>query len=251
MSADSAPLSGRPQRPWLRALLWLIALTAGLLVGAAAGYYYGHPNAPSTQPGGIMLSAEQATADEAAVRQNQAENRYLRSQLDTADGELVVERAARQAMEVQLHEVQEELGRVRERLAFFEQLLPPGPEGSVDIRGVQLQREGHGLTYQVLLMRSGRGEMPFSGALRFQALGTLRGESITVDLTPMQLETDAVASRSAAPAGNVGLVPVQFDQYQRSQGILQLPEGFVPDTVTVSVLEGTTVRASRSVKLEF
>jgi hypothetical protein len=46
------------------------------------------------------------------------------------------------------------------------------------------------------------------------------------------------------------LLALQFDQYQRSQGILAIPEGFVPESVTVSVLEGETVRATRSVKLE-
>ncbi|CFO06121.1 integral membrane protein [Bordetella pertussis] len=53
------------------------------------------------------------------------------------------------------------------------------------------------------------------------------------------------------PEAGASLLALQFDQYQRSQGLLDLPDGFVPETVTVSVLEDTTVRATRTVKLEF
>ena len=75
----------------------------------------------------------------------------------------MIERAARQELETQLRAAQAEVGRVRDQLAFYEQLLPPGPEGSVDIRGAQVERAGQGLRYKVLLMRSGRnGGAPFS-----------------------------------------------------------------------------------------
>jgi len=231
---------------WLTALC---VLAVGLALGAAAGYRHGRQSASSADT--VVVTAEQIAAQDAAIRQAQAENRFLRAQLDTADGEIAVERAARQELETQLRAAQEELGRVRDRLAFYEQLLPPGPEGAVDIRGAEVQREGQGLKYRVLLMRSGRGEAPFVGMLRFQAAGVLKGETVSVDLAPMQLKPDAAASAGAASAAAGGPLALQFDQYQRSEGVLELPEGFVPETVTISVLEGTTVRASRTIKLAF
>jgi len=177
--------------------------------------------------------------------------RYTQGQLDTADGELVIERAARQELETQLRAVQAEVGRVRDQLAFYEQLLPPGPEGSVDIRGVQIDREGGGLRYKVLLMRSGRnGGASFAGALRFQATGVLKGETVTVDLAPLQVKAETGPVTVTGESTTAASLALQFDQYQRSQGVLAVPEGFVPESVTVSVLEGDTVRASRSIKLE-
>lgn len=227
----------------------LCLLLAGLAVGAAGGYRYARQAAAPSNT--VVITAEQVAAKDAAIHQSQAESRFLRAQLDTADGEIAIERAARQELETQLRTIQDELGRVRDRLAFFEQLLPPGPEGAVDIRGVEIQREGRGLKYRVLLMRSGRGETPFTGMLRFQAAGVLKGETVSVDLAPMQLKADTPADPGAVPASAGGPLALQFDQYQRSEGVLELPEGFVPETVTVSVLEGSTVRASRNVKLEF
>lgn len=231
---------------WLAALC---LLAIGLALGAAGGYRYARQSAAPADT--VVITAEQAAAQDAAIRQGQAESRFLRAQLDTADGEIAVERAARQELETQLRGVQEELGRVRDRLAFFEQLLPPGPEGAVDIRGAEIQREGQGLKYRVLLMRSGRSDTPFTGMLRFQAAGVLKGETVSVDLAPMQLKADTPADPGAVPAAGGGPLALQFDQYQRSEGVLELPEGFVPETVTVSVLEGSTVRAARTIKLAF
>ncbi|KNE27508.1 DUF6776 family protein [Achromobacter spanius] len=248
MPADSASPSPPPRsRSGLRRML--AGALIGLLVGGSAGYGYALRQARPQDA--VVISKQQAEAQAEAMRQQGAQLRYTQSQLDTADGELVIERAARQELETQLRTAQAELGRVRDQLAFYEQLLPAGPEGSVDIRGVQIDREGGGLRYKVLLMRSGRnGGAVFAGALRFQATGVLGGETVTVELAPMQVKAEAGPVTATGESTSAASLALQFDQYQRSQGILAIPEGFVPESVTVSVLEGETVRASRSVKLE-
>lgn len=224
-------------------------LLLGVLVGGIAGFF--HARQLYRPQDAVVISVQQAEAQDEAMRQQATQLRYIRGQLDKADGELVIERSARQELETQLHAAQAELGRVRDQLAFYEQLLPPGPEGSVDIRSMQIDREGGGLRYKVLLMRSGRnGGTPFAGALRFQATGVLKGETVTVDLAPMQLKAETGLVTATGENLTAASLALQFDQYQRSQGILAVPDGFVPENVTVSVLEGETVRASRSVKLE-
>ncbi|WP_442880375.1 DUF6776 family protein [Achromobacter sp. ESBL13] len=248
MSVD-APSSHPPSRPAGGMLRIFAGLLIGVLLGGAVGYGYALRQA--RPPDALVISTQQAEAQAEAMRQQSAQLRYTQSQLDTADGELVIERSARQELETQLRVVQAEVGRVRDQLAFYEQLLPAGPEGSVDIRGVQIDREGGGLRYKVLLMRSGRnGGTPFAGALRFQATGVLKGETVTVDLAPMQVRAETGPVTATGETTTAASLALQFDQYQRSQGILAVPEGFVPESVTVSVLEGETVRASRSVKLE-
>lgn len=231
----------------------MLRIVAGLLIGVLLGGTagYGYALRQARPPDALVISTQQAEAQAEAMRQQNAQLRYTQSQLDTADGELVIERSARQELETQLRVAQAEVGRVRDQLAFYEQLLPAGPEGSVDIRGVQIDREGGGLRYKVLLMRSGRnGGTPFAGALRFQATGVLKGETVTVDLAPMQVKAETGPVTTTGETTTAASLALQFDQYQRSQGILAVPEGFVPESVTVSVLEGETVRASRSVKLE-
>ncbi|WMD18661.1 hypothetical protein RAS12_18755 [Achromobacter seleniivolatilans] len=247
MSADSsAPLSSGSPRGWLRLFAGLLI---GVLLGSSAGYFYARQLYRPQDA--VVITSQQASDQEEAMRQQTTQLRYTRGQLDTADGELVIERAAREELEAQLLTAQAELGRVRDQLAFYEQLLPPGPEGSVDIRSVQIERDGGGLRYKVLLMRSGRnGGTPFAGALRFQATGVLKGETVTVDLAPMQVKAETGPVTVTGESTSAASLALQFDQYQRSQGMLAVPEGFVPENVTVSVLEGETVRATRSVKLE-
>ena len=133
---------------------------------------------------------------------------------------------------------------MRDQLAFYEQLLPPGPEGSVDIRGAG-RAPGRACAGAADAQRPQWRRAVF-GALRFQAVGTLKGETVTVELAPMQVKSET----TPAPDGVAAGLALQFDQYQRSQGMLALPEGFVPESVTITVLEGDTVRATRSVKLE-
>ncbi|WP_430795319.1 DUF6776 family protein [Achromobacter spanius] len=247
MPADPAARS--PSRSHGAVLCLCVMLLLGVLVGGAAGFF--HARQLYRPQDAVVISVQQAEAQDEAMRQQATQLRYIRGQLDKADGELVIERSARQELETQLHAAQAELGRVRDQLAFYEQLLPPGPEGSVDIRSMQIDREGGGLRYKVLLMRSGRnGGTPFAGALRFQATGVLKGETVTVDLAPMQVKSEAGPVTATGENLTAASLALQFDQYQRSQGILAVPDGFVPESVTVSVLEGETVRASRSVKLE-
>ncbi|NMK47609.1 DUF6776 family protein [Achromobacter sp. Bel] len=247
MSADF-PDTPQP-RPAGGLLRVAAGLLVGLLLGGVAGYF--HAQRQAQPQDAVVISAAQAEAQQEAMRQQATQLRYTQGQLDTADGELVIERSARQELEAQLRAVQAEVGRVRDQLAFYEQLLPPGPEGSVDIRGVQIDREGGGLRYKVLLMRSGRnGGASFAGALRFQATGILKGETVTVDLAPMQVKAETGPVTATGESTTAASLALQFDQYQRSQGLLAVPDGFVPESVTVSVLEGDTVRASRSIKLE-
>lgn len=328
------PVAGSASRRSWRWLPWALVLAAGIAAGAAAGYFRAQSHV--VPEGSVLLTQTQLAARDQALAQRETEIRFLRAQLDTADGEIAVERAARLELEAQLREAQADVGRGRDQLAFYEQLLPPGPAGSLDIRGAEFVREGAGVRYKILMMRSGRSETPFLGELRFEAAGLLNGETVSVPLTSLQVAasenttvpsvpvngaasaaakpeapaagangqakeqasaaasapansaasaaaTAAAASNAAAPLASAatgaapaasvpaltgnGLSPeaaaavakvsdggpfdLHFDQYQRSQGVLAVPPGFVPEAITVSVLENGTVRATRTVKLEF
>lgn len=223
----------------------LSGLAAGIVLGAAAVLGYQYTVAPA---GG--LTAEQGAALQADAARGRADTQFLRSQLDTADGELAVERAARRELDEQMRAAQADAGQLRDRLAFYEQLLPPGPEGTVDVRRFDLESQPQGLRYRVLLMRSGRaGSAPFVGTLQFMAEGVKHGENVTIELTPLQSRGDEPAP--AAREATSGVLALDFDQYQRNQGVLGIPDDFVPVSVTVNVLEGTVVRASRVTRLSF
>ncbi|CAK7044939.1 MAG: hypothetical protein KER_01854 [Kerstersia gyiorum] len=225
------------------ALAIVLALVLGLVTGVAGGWFWAQarPQSP-VQGAGALLEP-----DEVLVR-NMEELALLRSQLATRDGELAVERAARQRLEEQLTGLQRDLGAERDRLAFFEQLLPSGPGGSVDIRSASFERFGSALQYRVLLMRNGKFDAPFQGNLRFMATGLDNGKAATRELRPMQAEPGGQPVPDAPD--DAAEHELRFDQYLSAKGVLWIPAGFVPESVTVQVLEGGAVKTAYRVELE-
>lgn len=188
------------------------------------------------------------------VRSNQA---ALQAQRNVLESQLAVERSTRQSLEAILQGTQRELGAARDQIAFFNELLPPGPEGSISIRGFDVHPQGDLLGFRVLLMRHGAGAAPFQGVLQFQATGTMPDTegTVTVNLEPARAMVAgnptgvSPENPGQTPAQPGSVLALQFDQFQRSAGLLQLPTGFEPEEIMVNVLEGDTLRVSRT--LEF
>ena len=166
---------------------------------------------------------------ESALAQNKTDLATVHTTLDAAYGQLAVEKSTRWGLEAALQQAQTELGRARDQLAFFEQLLPAGPDGAVSIRAFELEQQGSALQYQVLLTRNASDGAVFDGLLRFASKGVKEGRTVHLTLEPGQT--------------------LNFDQFRRSTGLLRLPAGFVPESVTLDVLRAGKVHASHTVAL--
>ena len=197
----------------------------------------------------------QLRTESAALLQERSELELERartvSPVEQAQRALLTERAARLELEKILVSVQSELGRTQDQLAFFEDLLPPGPHGALDIRAVDIEQHPEGLRYQVLLMRSGKATKRFVGALQFVATGHCRGDveasEQMVILQPLLAEPAQAAEKGLGTQR--AALRLDFAQFQRGQGLLALPPRFAPKSVTVRVLEGDIVLASKVVAL--
>jgi hypothetical protein len=237
-----------------QAHLWVLGGAAFLFVlgGLLVACFRQGPVAESQQ---LQLRTERA----ALLQQRfelEAERTQVTSQFNEMQRALLTERATRLELEKILTNVQTELGRTQDQLAFFEDLLPPGPQGALDIRAVEIAQHAEGLQYRVLLMRSGKATKPFVGTLQFIAKGYCRVAGVvaeqTIVLQPLLAEAPQVqtqppgAKQTEAQQVALGL---EFAQFQRGQGLLALPPGFAPKFVTVRVLEGGIVLASKVVAL--
>ena len=273
-----------------RARVWVVSggvllVLGGLLVACVM-------QGPSTGAQRLQLRTERAALEQERT-ELEAERTQTTSQFNQAQRALLTERATRFELEKILANVQLELGRTQDQLAFFEDLLPPGPQGALDIRAVEVRPHAEGLHYRVLLMRSGKAAKPFVGALQFVAKGYCRGDGDAPEQTiilqpllakPLQADQEGGVSQSPhaqAPLAESpgtqatgtqvqgtrpqGTQPQQaepqqtesqkaalrldFAQFQRGQGLLAIPPGFAPKSVTVRVLEGDIVLASKVVAL--
>jgi hypothetical protein len=236
----------------------LLAWVTGAVVLAGAGALVGAYVAgrPGNEDLALQLKSERMARGQAEADWD-AQLKAAARRAEQVQGELGVERAARIELERSLQNAEKDLGQMRDKLAFYEQLLPPGPQGSIDVRAFEVQPQADALSFRVLLMRSGKPGDRFSGSLQFVATGLRDGQSETVVLKPLQAQIKA-AEPGVPPAGQSGMraadqapdvLKLEFEQFQRGQGLLAVPEGFTPQTVTVRVVEGDIILASRRVDL--
>jgi len=235
-TSASQAIARRYRTRRLRYALWLGILVLGLILGASvARHWFGNE---ALRQYDVLKSQTQAQLNQA-----RAQLAAARAQNDALQGQLMVEESTRRGLVTSLADAQAELGQLHEQLAFFDQLLPPGPKGAVSIRALEIEHVGPILQYKVLLMRNAQEDVPFSGRMQFVAKGLRQGKPATVTLDPVRLPGNEPAE--AAPA----TLALSFDQFQRGAGVLGIPPDFTPQTVTLNVLEGDTLRVSRTVNL--
>lgn len=237
--------------PFKAFAFWVMGAFALIAGGLAAGIFLVQRPGPDSLE--LQLRTQQVA--EAQVRSAlEAQIDAALAQTEQTRQELTIERAARAELEKNLSVLQEELGRMKDYLAFYEQLLPPGPQGAIALRAVEFERQDQTLQFRVLLMRSGKPGERFNGRLQFVATGLRDGQELTSVLLLKQGGPDFAASRSplnslGATAQDQDSLALSFDQFQRSQGVLALPADFQLTSVVVSVLSGEIVLASRKVDL--
>lgn len=173
----------------------------------------------------------------------------LQASLLAAQGQLTIEQSAKEHLTEQLVAAQQDVGMLQQNLAFFEQLIPENSKpAAISVRSMEVARQGDTLRYHVLVMRNRPSTEEFSGSLEFSATGTKDGSGATI---PLEIAENASISGNTANAASTDASPtvLKFQQYQRASGLLAIPPGFEPESVTVRVLEGKTVRSEHTIGL--
>lgn len=144
---------------------------------------------------------------------------------------LTAEKAAQEKMVAQIRKLEVDNRLLRDDLGFFEKLLPASGSESAAIRGLQAEAlSDMQLKWQVLVIQPVKDAPVFNGKLELTINGTLAGKPWT----------------TALPGGAQAL---QFKQYRRIEGVLDLPPLAVVKTVTAKVVEGAVVRSVQTVSL--
>lgn len=208
----------------------------------------------------LKSDIERAQEEEDAARQREKamqeeldktrqEQLRLQASLLAAQGQLTIEQSAKEHLAEQLVAAQQDVGMLQQNLAFFEQLIPENSKpAAISIRSMEVARQGDALRYHVLVMRNRPSTEEFSGSLEFSATGTKDGSGATISLETAE---NASTSGSTANAASTDSSPtvLKFQQYQRASGLLAIPPGFEPESVTVRVLEGKSVRSEHTIGL--
>lgn len=165
------------------------------------------------------------------VEKVRGERDRLQSILNTSGSAIVVERAAQEKLSMQIRSLETENRALREDLGFFEKLMPASGNEAVAIRGLQAEvLAGTQLKWQVLVIQPVKNPAEFRGKLEVNFSGTLDGKPWMMPL----------------PGGPQVL---QFRQYRRVEGMVDLPPQAVVKNVSARVVEGSVSRAVQNVSL--
>jgi len=150
---------------------------------------------------------------------------------NTSGSLLTAERAAQEKMAAQLRVLEADNRALRDDLGFFEKLIPSTGQEGVSIRGLYAEVVGERqLKWQVLVLQPVKNAPEFKGQIELTLSGLENGKPWTM----------------ALPGGPQAL---QFRQYRRIEGIVDLPPQTVVKNVSARLVEGTATRAVQNIKL--
>ncbi len=171
----------------------------------------------------------QALREQVVVLQRERDK--AQSVANTAQSLVTAEKAAQEKFVAQVRQLEGDNRLLRDDLGFFEKLLPGGANESSLLRGLQAERLSDlQMRWQVLVIQPVKNAPTFTGQLDITFSGTLAGKPWMMSLPP-------------------GGHALDFKQYRRLEGVIDLPAQAVVKTVTAKVLEGATVRSVQTVKL--
>ncbi len=168
-----------------------------------------------------------------------AENTRLREERDqaqsvmnTSGSLMTAEKAAQTKLASQIKALEAENQSLRDDLGFFEKLIPSTGTEAVAIRGLQAEvlPAGAQLKWQVLVIQPVKNAPEFKGRLELVIAGTVNGKSWSTQL----------------PGGGT---PLQFRQYRRVEGMVDLPPQAVVKSVSAKVVDGQATRAMQTISL--
>ena len=223
----SAPrMAVRSAMPW--PFRWLImAIVLGFCAAVGLWAFEFGKNIAGLDTSGkeelIQLRAEAARLRE--------ERDKAQSVANTSGSLLTAERATQEKLAGQIRVLEADNRVLRDDLGFFEKLIPSTGQDGVSIRGLYAEVVGERqLKWQVLVLQPVKNAPEFKGQIELTLTGLLNGKPWTM----------------ALPGGPQAL---QFRQYRRIEGIVDLPPLAVVKNVSARLVEGTATRAVQSIKL--
>lgn len=221
----SAPrMAVRSAMPW--PLRWAVAAIVLGFCGAIALWAFEFGKSIAGLDSGAREELLRLRADAQKLRE---ERDKAQSVLNTSASLLTAEKAAQDRMAAQIRTLEAENRQLRDDLGFFERLIPASGGEAVAIRGLQAEvLAGTQLKWQVLLIQPVKNASEFRGKLEVKLAGTLAGKPWMMDVAGGQL---------------------QFRQYRRVEGMVDLPAQAVVKNVSAKVVEGSVTRAVQSIPL--
>ncbi len=218
------------RQPWRR-MLALVA--AGIAIGAA-GYFLSEHRQETRDAQVTRLEMERKSM----LRENKQlieENDDMKARVAILERSKQIDGKAYADVDTYLKQLQGEILELREEVAFYRGIVSSNETKGVLIHTFIVEREGStdAYRYSLVLTRNMRNDRLISGTVNLLVSGEMHG-----DLKQLSLKE---VSESDSPD-----LKFRFKHFQRLEGRMTLPKGFVPHRVVVNV----QTRGGRSTDVE-
>ncbi|MFD1216038.1 MULTISPECIES: DUF6776 family protein [Microbulbifer] len=210
-----------PHRPFFGAFSMMgVAL---LVLSTSAGAYFAGQYQLRKTLDETTRQHEQVLGQLEEVRK---ENESLRLRAATAEQSVTIGEQASESVREELVQKENQIAELKQEISFYRGIMAPseGSEGvSIGRFSISQAEDGHRYQYKLLVQQSSARHQVVTGAARFTIIGK-EGEEIRryalADLSE-QVESESI--------------PLRFKYFQNIEGELQLPEGFEPEGVELSL----------------
>ncbi|AMG90120.1 DUF6776 family protein [Bordetella bronchiseptica] len=192
---------------------WLVLLLVGIALGAGGVLFL------QTNYGPQRLTVEQSEQLHTELSAANLERQRLQTQLDEAIGQRDANKSTHEQLTTDLAQARTRIDTLNQELLLFQDAMPPDPRGGdIGVRSAVFKRQPGQLSYQVLIMRENHAGPAFKGNVTLAIEGSYaNGRRGTLTPDPLALD---------------------LQRYNNTQGVLPLPDGFTPRSVTIRVLDG-------------
>lgn len=210
-----------PHRPFFGAFS-LLGVTMLVLSTTAGAYYAGQYQ--------LRKELDQETRDHERALGNldklRAEIEALRVRAASAEQSVSINEQASESVRAELVAKDSQIAELKQEISFYRGIMAPD-EGSdgVSIGRFSISEAANSGRYQykLLVQQSAARHQVVTGAVRFTIYGQLNGVETRYALADL---SEQVESES---------IPLRFKYFQNIEGELQLPEGFEPEGVELSL----------------
>lgn len=173
-----------------------------------------------------------------AMQGREQELARLRAIASASESRLKIEQAAQSQLAAQAKVLEEENARLKEDLAFFENLLPASDKLSIHRLTVEHDVLPGEYRYRLLILQGGKRDRPFQGKLQF-VVSVQQGDHDDMIIFPGKNEMGSPS------------FTLNFRHFYRGEGTFRLPPAARVRAVQVRVLENGSnqARATQSVDL--
>lgn len=194
------------------ALLLMLVLAAGFWLGQMAAY------------SGMGIDPETYRRFQQEVPEAHADLVTLSRELQVERTRHEVDRRALELLRGDLAAQKEQIASLEEGLRFYRDLMAPGEiTQGLSLRDVELVQQGSSDRYafRIVVQQEARKHVTLKGELYAEVSGTRDGERVSYPFADLSDDVDGSA------------MPLRFRYFQAIEGELIIPDGFVPETISV------------------